>query len=348
VLGWQQSEHIMSTVLSSISRRALALAAEMGSKPVFTNAIGFAVQASEDNKRSPGVVYLAVLSAMGAKALSEAPHPDTDSTESNNPDKYSVAATDGSTIKGSFWNDFADATPFGIEYLREIDWIKNKTTVPQVDNPEKPGEKMDNPYSKLGDPQSRAEKKKWDNRKTLIRGVIKTAKKFHDQVDRIHSLNCVKVTLLTVAGADDTKELADTTMPVKVVDTAPDREGFVRFMSIRECLALRPLDVIGKQGNHWELLMKSAERGTKDKDKKTDDKQQAIAWGVDTVENGLSGLAHWIDNPTNRALLAKKSNDEAFILTLGDIVLALDPLWGQIREKYEALQQKRPPAKKVA
>lgn len=330
----------MSTNLSAISRSALILSAKVANNPEFEAAIGFAVKTSEDNKITAGVVYLAVLAAIGAKDLAAAPHPDTDASDTNNPDKYSIDAKDGTTIKGTFWNDFADSTAFGVEYMRELDWINNRTKMVRVPNPSNPGgEPVDNPYTTMPDELIRVEKKKWDNRKTTIRSTIKKAKKLHDQIERCNGLSGVEVKFRT--STENERTVPESLMPIRVRDTSPDRDEFVRRLAISEFNALRPLECVGKQGNMWELLLKSGGRGTKTPDAATTAAQAGLPVTIETVETTFASIAHWLDEPKNRAAFAKElSKNDALKLSFGDLIMATDSSWNSISDWYTAQNEK--------
>lgn len=273
--------------------RAVALASRESEG--MSSAIETVMKAKEDWQGGPLKVLLA-MSATYGEDMETFPVPDSEG--GNNPDKFSLETTDsnGKTVqkKTSFYIQFADATKEGRAVLQELEYVsRSMKTDPNVNKSDIPAHILDMSPDKLA-----ARQKFLTDRRGNMRSSYKKAMQLYFQFQSVNELAGISARPLWED--DEGGEVMRTGSPILVITTNASRmTQDWRHLSISNFLKLNPKKA-EEGGGTFKALLDTLTRAPKEgQGGVAASAQLPVVKTVDTFDNYLSSLAHYVDEVTS-------------------------------------------------
>lgn len=331
----------MNTIVESVRKEAMEVISKLSDNAAVTAEIESNLDAKEVTERG-AVHFMVTLRRLFTDAVMNA-WPVPGSTDGNNPDlhKYQETKTDGGTAQKtvSFYSTVCELHPIGASYRSALEALAKA---------ERGDADADDEMKAWGDVERDAFKQRMTKRLSNFKTLFRKAVALHHQFAAINSLKGIEATLLTI---DDEGTPIASPACIWVRETANPKASKVLNQS--QFLAYKPAKMVGEG---WEALQKTMDRKPAGSQAgKAKDGESPKANTVATFEACANAMLNGLDDADVRSKLmahiAKGKDNETFIETLGDLIMALDDIWsnGQygFQSRYDALKRKAASAAKA-
>lgn len=358
-----------------IEARAAAIGEKLAANPVFDQELGAFADRKEENAVSAIMLCIQIIDTLDPQAIMSAPEHNSEQSHTdektgkvvvnNNPDKFTTIDQEtGKKTPSSWYKVGALCTTAGKQVLNDIRLVRMAAKgepSPVVD-----GKAQPNPYAGMGEPELEAYQRTLTTRIGNLRRAYVDAFKVAKQMVAVSAIGDGKAVSVDIERDpnDDNHVMPHLGSPIVVQDESKTQgaKRRHRYFSVTSFLALDVSkvtpDKVAQYGGVWQALVNSgarAPKGSGDKNKTGAGAATAKYPAIQTpddFEDCAAEVAAFIDNRTDAGrkhiagllqVAAAKGADgmgDDMILTIGDIVMGLDPIWHLIEDRYNILNAK--------
>lgn len=345
----------MSIINHAIARTAALFAAELEKRaPQISETINQYIVDTKEAKKGPYYTLLNLLSYFTAEELNALPVPGVPEFEdrngvavkNNHADTFKYMNENNREVTGSYYNVLFDRLPPGVELSNKLEALG------KADQPS-------SPYFQWKKGEIDGKKKEYNDEKTTGRRALRNAMAAWHMMGAINALPGVRCFIRTFeqevtdeAGNKVVRNFyrTDTTQPFMVQDLSEIKDGIAIVTKVKEysvggLIALDPSAVKLNEGNHYDMLLKTAGRDTDDDGTEGDPRVT-----IENIGGVMADFARFAENRKTFGVLVKMltsaNADPALVESFGDFMTAMNVVWNMptVTGKYNHIIANKVPA----